>query len=376
MTKIAIIGGGLAGTACAYVLKDAGLEPVIYEAGPALASGASGNMLGLYNPRLSAARTVEAEYYIRGFELAWETFPSLCHPDQAKRVEGSHLSASDPSTAALRASAQDDSNAIDFTSCGALHLINTEQKAVRFPKTVQNWGWAAEDMRLVDEVEASDIAGVELTHKALYLPRSGYVSPQKLCAAYAEGVEVHLNASITDLADIKADAAILACGMGVLDFPSAAHLPLKGVRGQVTHVKATAESAKLACALCYGGYFTPAHGGTHMLGATFQRWLSHSDAIAEDDADNMAGLASVVPDLAQGLEIAGHRAAMRTTAPDHFPIVGALEERVYLSIAHGSHGILSSLVAAHVLRDMITGCEFTLSHPVIERLSPRRYDDA
>jgi flavin-dependent dehydrogenase len=44
--KVAIIGAGLAGTAAAWALRQAGAEPVIYEAGPEIAPGASGNPVG------------------------------------------------------------------------------------------------------------------------------------------------------------------------------------------------------------------------------------------------------------------------------------------------------------------------------------------
>lgn len=63
--RIAIIGGGLAGTSCAYVLKQYGFEPVIYEAGDKLAYGASGNEVGLYNPRFSKKEV----FYLTFFHL-------------------------------------------------------------------------------------------------------------------------------------------------------------------------------------------------------------------------------------------------------------------------------------------------------------------
>src|SRR5690606_17587106 len=120
-------------------------------------------------------------------------------------------------------------------------------------------------------------------------------------------------------------------------------LPLNPVRGQITQVKVSAATQKLKANLCCGGYFSPALGGAHTLGATFQRWLDHGDIMEQDDADNIAGLAAVAPELAEGLEVAGHRAAVRTSSKDHFPVVGGLADNLYVSTGHGSHGIISAL---------------------------------
>lgn len=332
--RVAIIGAGLAGCALACVLKQAGAEPVIYEAGAEIAPGASGNPLGLYNPRFTAEFGAEAEFYSAAFTLALATFSGL--------------------------------EDIDWNPCGALHLINDEKKAKRFAQTAQNW--PAPEMRLVDAQEASAIAGVEISHGGLYLPRSGFVSPKKLCAAYAQDVEIFLNAPVSSLP--PADAVVLACGMGALQF--APDLPLRTVRGQITFAKPSPQSSGLKTNLCYGGYISAPLNGLHMVGSTFQRWLDHTDILPEDNADNLAKLGENVPALA-GLKIAGSRAALRTTSPDHFPIAGRLDKNLYISAAHGSHGILSALMAAHIISDMLQGRPQAVSQQVLNRLSPQRF---
>lgn len=342
--KIAIIGAGLAGTACAYVLKRYGLSPVIYEADDGIAPGASGNKAGLYNPRLSAERTPESAYHSAAFALALRTFPAL--------------------------------GDIGWRRCGALHLITDDKKRTRYPKTVKNWGWPAAHMRLVGSDEATAIAGVSIHQEALYLPDSGYVSPRKLCTAYAKGVEVHTGQAIENLNDIQADIVIVACGIGALGFLETAHLPLKAVRGQVTVVKAHPALQPLKINLCYGGYCTPImDDGTHMVGATFQRWLDHDDILPDDDADNIEKLCAAlgIEAHADGFEVTEQRAGVRSTVKDHFPIVGLVRDNVYVSVGHGSHGILSSLMAAHVIADDILGHPQSLPTTTLAALSPVRF---
>ncbi|MGB4106537.1 MAG: FAD-dependent 5-carboxymethylaminomethyl-2-thiouridine(34) oxidoreductase MnmC [Alphaproteobacteria bacterium] len=329
--KVAIIGAGLAGTACAWVLRQAGAEPIIYEAAGEIAPGASGNSIGLYNPRLSAERG----YYSDAFPLALKAFEQL--------------------------------RDIEWNRCGALHLITDEVRAKRFSEAVKNWGWPKGSMRIVKRGEASEIAGVEVGYDALYLADSGTVSPKKLCAAYASQVAVKFNMKVTNLSDLQADAVIVAAGMAT------SGLPLKAVRGQMTEVKATGLSEKLKCNLCYGGYFSPAKRGVHAVGATFQRWLDHDQIIGDDDHDNIQKLVRVAPELANGLEITGQRAAVRATTPDHFPVVGRLRDNVFVSTGHGSHGIVSSIAAAHILTNMILERPLPFPAAVVQKINPARF---
>lgn len=355
--RVRIIGAGLAGCALAYFLKRAGAAPVVYEAGGEIAPGASGNAAGLYNPRFTAAFGAEAEFYSAAFALALETFPGL--------------------------------GDIGWNPCGALHLMTDGQKARRFGKTAESW--PAPEMRLCNAREASEIAGVEISYDALFLPRSGSVSPRKLCAAYGSGVDFRFRSPVGDLAEIgaaigpgvssppcyagdfedrRAEATVLACGMAARAFFPG--LPLRPVRGQVTFAKASPRSAGLKTNLCYGGYVSAPAGGLHMAGATFQRGVDHAGVLPGDDAENLAKLAAFIPALG-GLEAAGARAGVRAATPDHFPVAGWMGGRLYVSAGHGSHGILSALMAARVLTDMILERPQGVSPRVIERLSPARF---
>lgn len=339
--KIAIVGGGMAGCALAYVLKKTGLDPVVYEGGPTLASGASGNEAGLYNPRFSAQRTAESDYYSSAFALALQTFKEL--------------------------------GEVDWDPCGALHLMNDDKKRKRFGQAVVNWDWDKDHMSLVGMDEASEIAGIDIRHEALYLPQSGSVSPKKLCEAYMRDIDFHVNKKISSVEELEADIVVLANGPAVKDFYP--DLPINAVRGQVTSVKMSEYSRDLRCAVCYGGYFSRASDGVHIVGSTFQRWLDHSEVLDHDDEDNLKKLADGIPGMDMGLQIVGRRASLRATARDFFPIVGPAPgaENVYISAAHGSHGILSTLMAAHLLADMILERPLCLGNHTVAELSPERF---
>ena len=345
--KVAIIGGGLAGCSLAYSLKLEGLEPVVYEAGASVGAGASGNYIGLYNPRFSAHKTEESDFTVAAYALALRNFSAF--------------------------------KDIDWNPKGALHLMNDDQKAKRFPQTVKNWRWEPEHMRIVSAKEASDIAGLEVHSRALYLPDSGGVSPRKLCDFYTRDVEVHLHYVVKDIdafkEEVGASIVVVASAYNAVEYYD--WLPLQPVRGQITYVQATEHSQKLQCFLCYGGYFSPANEhDIHVVGSTFQRGLNlNAVVVDEDDRENIAKLAAVLPELAEGLEVVDRRAATRTSVKGHFPIVGSVpgREDVYLSVGYGSHGVISSHMGAHLLNDMIMKRPLCLPKRTVEALSPHRF---
>ncbi len=342
MRKVNIIGGGLAGTALAYMLKSRGAVPIIYEASPDVASGASGNDIGIYNPRFSAQLDAEAKFYSDAFFKACSVFEEF----------------------------GDD---VEFNPCGSLSLLNNERKDVRYRKTVDSWGWSKDDMRIVGAREASDMAGIEIPHDALYLPKSGSVSPKKLCQLYSKDIEVNLNHKIKDFSELEGDVTIIACGIGALKFEASENLPLKSVRGQVSFVDQNKLSKNLKLVLNYGGYMAPAKDGVHVVGSTFQPWLSHDDILPEDNLINLDKLFEAIPSIEGDYNVVDSRAAVRTASKNHFPIVGQLGQGLYISVAHGSHGILSSIMAASILADMIVDSDYSAPYELLTALSPNRF---
>lgn len=346
--RVSIIGAGLAGSACAYFLSQRGVDSVIYDAAADIASGASGNVRGLYNPRFFAEYSPEASFYAQGFMDALPVFERF-------------------------------GAAIEYTPCGAVHLMNTPQKQTRFAKMVDSWPWGRDDMRLLSAAEASTIAGVEVPCDALYVPRSGMVSPRALCGAYiqASGAELRLGSALEShslqnlLSDSK--AVILACGMGAAAFEETADLPLRPVRGQVSLVNEAPALQALRSVVCYGGYVTPGFDGVHCVGSTFERGVDSNAVKDGDNADNLDKLAAAIPALSGRHCVHGARAAVRVTAPGHMPVIGHVCDNVYISAAHGSHGILSSLMGAQIVAAQITGAALPVSDTAMRALSPHRF---
>jgi tRNA 5-methylaminomethyl-2-thiouridine biosynthesis bifunctional protein len=308
----------------------------------------------LYNPRLSARRTPESDFHTAAWAQAARTFAAM--QEQAD---------------------------IGFNPCGSLHLATDAEKEKKLRGALENWGWHNEHMQWLDAMEASRQAGATLHHPALWLPDAGTVSPVLLCGAWATGIDVRLNAAVTScernglgwrIHGEEFDAVILACGTAITSFAGLEDFPVHAVRGQMTEIRATPVTSPLKANLCFGGYLSPQRGGVHRLGATFQQWLDDHEIRAEDDAANIARLAAVLPGPEKP-EVTGSRVGFRASSRDRFPVIGPApdEENLYLSTAHGSHGIISSLAAAHIIADMMTGEPRSLARDSIAALEPSRF---
>lgn len=333
--KIAIIGGGLAGTACASVLRQRNIAHTIFEASGTLAAGASGNPLGIFNPRFSAQRNAQSDFYAGAYAHA------------ARILRGQ--------------------------ACGSLHLITDDDKRKRFESCLQNWRWDPAHMQILLAPAASQIAGITIPHDALYLPDSGQVSPHDLCHQWAAGSEIRLNTKITSTQLGGYDAVIIACASGAAEFLP--WVPLQSVRGQIVSAEISPATAALKTNLCYSGYIGANQNGAHVIGSTFQKWLDTTELRDEDNADILARLDDAVG-VAPGKIIAA-RAAMRCAAQDRFPVIGRVPDAqgVFVSIAHGSHGIISSLAGAHLIADMIEGSVQSMPQDSVNSLSPQRFLD-
>ncbi|MFP4385886.1 MAG: FAD-dependent 5-carboxymethylaminomethyl-2-thiouridine(34) oxidoreductase MnmC [Alphaproteobacteria bacterium] len=348
MTKrVNIIGGGIAGCALAYMIKREGGEPVIYEAGSSLYEGAAPEHdCSTYNPRYSAQWDENAQYFSLGYFEALRLFEEF------------------------------GGQGFNWDQCGTLQLFANEKKARRYPKTVASWqdhGWREEDIRLVDAREASDIAGLDVEVDCMYLGRAGVISPWRVCSRLISGVEVKVNQWVEDASALPGDATVLACGTKVAAFQEAARLPVGSVRGQVTFLKENKISEPVKTTINYGGHISPSLNGVHYIGATFQPWLAHTNLLAEDDAQNIRNMCERFPALAGDYEVVCAKAGIRTAARDHFPILGQLSDRIYVSTAHGSHGFVSALSSAMILSKNIVKNEDLVSGDVLRRMSPDRF---
>ena len=367
--RVAVVGAGIAGAALVGALARRGIETLWIERRPGIAAEASGNPVGVLMPRpilgggpagpLSAAafRHVLAECAERGV-----------------RVGGD----------------------------GVLELAGDRAVTERQGKLAAAGRLEALDGRLVDAPEASRIAGVALDRPGLWYRRAGWVSPPALVAALAGAAAVRLDCAIErldrvdgtwrlfgagDLAIADADAVIMAGGPGTRSLPAFSALPLRPVRGQLSELPETAASVRLRAVLTFGGYLTPAVGGRHVAGATYERegfdpaeWPQPVTGEGHERA--LAGLPEQVARWFAGKAPVGGRAAVRATTPDRLAIAGAMTDEggsvlpgLWVLAGLGSRGLVTAPLLAELVISKLLGEPLPLECGLAEAVRPGRFRD-
>lgn len=385
-----VIGAGLAGCATASSLAARGWQVSLLERHAAVAQEASGNPQGVLYLKLSAHGTALSQLIVSGFGYTRRLLETL-------------------------------QRGTDWDNCGVLQLAFNAREAERhaqlaeaFPEDLLQW---------LEQPAAQARAGVGVAHGGLFYPEGGWVHPPALCQAQAAQPNIRLLSHHDVLQLRKVDeqwqawdgerllasaaVVVLAGAAEIKRFAQSAELPLKRIRGQITRLAQTPQSAPLATVVCAEGYVAPARLGEHTLGASFD---FHSDDLTPTAAEhlgNLAMLKEISSDLVdrlhidqQPLESLEGRAAFRCTSPDYLPIVGPLadlpafnqtyaalskdarqvpdsacpwHDGLYVNSGHGSRGLITAPLSGELLAAWLDNEPLPLPRSVAEACHPNRF---
>lgn len=340
--KIAIIGAGLAGAGAAFHLNRAGHDVTVFEQHKKPAQEASGNPVGLINPRLSAEISIRSDFYARAFTHALSVFHHL--PD------------------------------IEFQQCGSFFPAQDEQNAKRFEKILANSAWPDDALSLVSAQQAHNILGIETANcQGLWMPDSGTVNPALLVQNLLRNVEVKTAEKIVKIPTVY-DAVILANGLGAQPFLTSYNLPLQPIRGQITLFEDAHLYQNLQPNLCFGAYLIKsATPNILAVGSTYDRGDADIAVRETDNQSNLAILREKNPLLPFNAQNIIGRAGLRVGTPDYMPLCGQVSHGLYLSLAHRSHGILSGLYCGAWLAAQLSNRPMTAPQAMGYALDPKRF---
>lgn len=376
-----VIGGGIAGCSTAYELALRGIKVTLFERNETIASEASGNPQAMLYPRLSGDDDA-SQFALDSYLYSLNFFKSL------------------------------NLNSTDFNVCGMLQLGFNPRELARIQKVAAQ-NHAEDILHYVNSDEAGRLAGIALTHDALYFPNAAWVNPQQLC----KRLTAHENITVKTLIKIdnvlkninlfeiysgdklieKADIIIIANANEAQNLGFNLHLKTQAVRGQVSILEATNESNRLKSIICSDGYLSPAANHQHCLGATFSVDNMNSGLDEEDQFANLFKLKSFSLSLYENLKnnIKDGRVSFRCTSFDYFPLVGKLLDiallrtklprpsakpeslpwinGLYINVAHGSRGFTSAPYCAELLAQMICNEPISMNIELASLLNPNRF---
>lgn len=382
---VIIVGAGLAGGCTAYALAKRGLKVSILESGNELAPKASGNRLALITPYITDKASSRETLYSTGYNFSLQMLEELTHSSDIFHRCG----------------------ALQFPTSTRLHkILNSTSKVI-----------GVSDVVRVSAHEASTISGIDIKHPAFFARNAGYLEPKTLIKRhleeYPEGISIHYGTDVKALErdeqvwrittntnkTFSARVVVLAGAYETASLPLTSWLPLEAIRGQTETIPTNASLGTLRTALCYGGYLTPSTGDIHMLGALYRHNDRSVEPLASDTEAIFSDAQAMFPSLSLSTHGAIPRVCFRTSTPDRIPYIGRLPnfaemrkkaaqyrsgtnlkkhlsiewlEGIYVSVGHGSRGLLSCPLGAEIIARTIVAEELGELSLVSDIVSPAR----
>lgn len=354
---VAIIGGGVIGSACAWALARAGVSVTLYERGR-LGSEASGASAGILAPLAESAHPGPfAELAMAGLHAFAEEIDAI--------VEESGI---DP----------------EYRRCGVIRLAQAERDAAALRQAAD---WQSNQSLGLRWIDAQDLLSIEPalapSFGALYSADEGMVRPPLLVRALAtaaarHGARIHEHVEIVGPATtggrvtgvqlgsgvVKSAGTILLAGGAwstALAGSAATSVPVRPVKGQYAMLSIVPRPLRHVV-FAGEGYLVPRVDGTLYAGAT-QEDAGYDRRVTLDGLATVLELARGILPVLRDAEVIGSGAGLRPGSADGLPIIGAAPgiEGLYLATGHYRNGVLMSLITARLIADLILGREPSIS---------------
>lgn len=376
-----VVGAGLAGSTTAHALARRGWQVTVLEREAGVARGASGNPAGIVLPRLTADMNIDGRFYLGAFlhTSAWLT------------------------------QLQDAGANIDWHGNGVWQRMDEHAYArlqgLQLPTEVLDW---------LPATASQAQCGITLHSDGVLYRRGGWLSPVALCRRLLADSAITLQfnthvVKLTQLDDSRwalqltdgntyhADVVIIANGHAATQLGVVETDELQAVRGQLALLRADAYSRALRLPLCDENYVLPAHEGLHCIGATYDWQDLNLELRPQDNAWLAQQAGRWLPEIGS---VEGGRVAFRASTPDRLPLIGAAPARdfyrqhygdlhhgrpaslyplaryqtgLYLSLGHGSRGLVSCPIAAEFLAAIINAEPTPLPNDLAAAVHPARF---
>ena len=403
--EIAVIGGGIASTHLALSLAERHKTVRLFCQDNGFSQQASGNKQGAIYPLLTPDNGTLSQYYQQGLLFSRRRLIALINEGYT----------------------------IANQLCGVLHTGHDERSRGRLDRIISAQAWPKDIAHSVSANQASQLAGIEIDKDGVFYPLGGWISPPEFTqaafdkAAQISDVSAQLNCNIVRIEQRESAwylyqspseeggneiehgpfaTLVLANGHGLTQFEQTKLLPATGFRGQVSHIPARNELAKLNTVLCSHGYLTPSNNQLHCTGASYVKDPKHLDYCPNEQLDNLKKMQhsyegkSWVDDI----DISGHsaRVGVRMVTRDHAPMMGCapdldvileqyqqhqhtkesitfwkgnpapVHEGLFILGGLGSRGITSGPLAAEALAAQLCGEVLPLDMTTLAMLNPNR----
>lgn len=388
-----VVGAGLSGATTAYALAQAGWQVKVLERHAQPAQEASGNLAGTLHPLITVDWNLRSQFYQLGYSATQRWLAPWL---QTNKVEGDlqgmvQLAATDT----------------------AFERLQEAVWRVPLPKNYATW---------LESLQASQTLATHTNYPAMFYPSSGWVYPTSViqqCLAHPK-VEFICDCEVDDFVKteggwqvqtsqgvMQAANLVFATGSLAEKIHQKLQLPIRAVKGQVTHLQADAVSADLAYPVTHKGYSSPTSTNVWVTGATFEAPDLSMEVSQAGHQHNLSSANEALPEWlsVDSTQLESHpaisgRIAFRPTTPDHLPIIGPVpnwdwvvqnycqqshthavyrypkieyQSGLYVNNGHGPRGLMSVFLAAEWLLAEMEGRDLPVSKSLYAACHPARF---
>ena len=380
--NIAIIGAGIAGLTLAHACQNWGATVTIFNAHDKPMQGASGNPVGLIEPRL--LNDNDTTNHGRLNRSAY--LHSVGYYDNL------HTLSKNP-----------------IWACKGLALCPVKQSEQnRLKKIVKNTPLPHDHLQKISHDAIQKIAGCDVFPHAqtgdnciAYFPQAGAIYPAHIGDILSSKIDIKNNAKITAVKQVKKkwiltinnrdktdayDTIIVCAGIESLyisgiDATTQNHWDiLRPNRGQISWTPPVKTPPKIAIA---GQGYTAynAIDDTIVFGATWDKLTAEEYAqntwqkiTPDSHADNVHKVSDLLPTL-QGIsptQLEG-RVAIRATVPDRMPLLGEMADGLFLATGYGARGLQYAPYLAQICTNLLWKVFPPCDSETVNYLHPSRH---
>jgi tRNA 5-methylaminomethyl-2-thiouridine biosynthesis bifunctional protein len=340
--ELQVIGGGISGLSQAFRHSRHRGTGRLVEKAASWISMASGNPLALVMPTVTARPSSLSTFSLSAFLFATRQYRQL----------------------------ERDYGFLGWHPCGMLQLLTSPEKEERFLVALGSHRIPKSIAQVLSKQEASEFAGIRLSHPALLWSSAGFLEPHLLVSTLTGEIRKQMELRLSETPTDSALTSIHCSGHAAALQLSQLSVPWKIQRGQISYWDPTPETSPLRAALLYGGYLLPSHQGFQLAGSTYD--YSDETDLRESDHLKITAMAQEQLGLRSTPKILGGRAALRVGPRDALPLLGVVNDQHY-HLAHGSKAYSHALLAAEILASEFSALPAPIGVRLRQSLHPQRF---
>ncbi len=404
VSRIGIIGAGLAGSATAHALARRGYSVSLLERNTGVASGASGNPRGIVHFNPGRQLTPANLFRLSAFRYAIRHYHYLSkHHD------------------------------FSWQSCGLIQLAKDKTEFDEYNNLLGRHLYDSAFMNLINADQASQLSGLPIRHNGLFFPQAGCLDPVALCRAWTSAENINLlgNREVTEInfknghwqvtmigqhgTEQQEFDALVICDNGATPLLTQDNeYPVLFNYGQTDSFRldsALFESDVLKCVVRQKGYVIPwgnENSARITIGGSFNTQKDRTTQSPTMQEQNLRMLKDIAPSLHGAIttelnndpDAISSRCGTRCSTPDYLPLAGPVEESrltrsiycdyqrnarkeivanphyypgLYINIAHGSSGLVTTPLLGETIASLISRDSLPISKDEISAVLPLRY---